>query len=105
MPHPGSGELMGWASGGDVFDPVAQKMIALCEEKKLLPTDAIDVLATLAEYLFHRDWDTEDESLETAKGHHIVRRALCEALRRIGWKPDPEDDEEHYCLEEGKDSG
>ena len=95
---------MGWGSGGDIFDPVAGKLIELCEEKKLAPTDAIDVLSILAEHLFHGDWDTEDESLETSGGHPIVRRALCEALRRVGWKPDPDDEVEHYC-EEGQASG
>ena len=50
---------MGWASGGEVFDPVADKLIELgaTEEMKR------EVCSVLIAALQNRGWDTESESL------------------------------------------
>jgi len=65
---------MGWASGGDVFDPVARKM------RELGSTDeqVTEVLAVLIDGLQERGWDTEDESL----GEFQDDAAIVEAFRR-----------------------
>ena len=67
---------MGWASGGDIFDPVADKLIDLGVEDQI----KTQVLSTLIECLRNRDWDTEEESL----GSYDDDPAIVEAFRRNG---------------------
>lgn len=50
---------MGWASGGDVFDPVANALIQLSVPGHVMYT----VCWTLIGPLRERGWDTEGESL------------------------------------------
>jgi hypothetical protein len=50
---------MGWASAGDIFDPVAQALIDLNAPDETKRR----VLGTLISKLQDGDWDTEDESL------------------------------------------
>lgn len=50
---------MGWASGGDVFDPVANKLIELDAPADLKQ----QVCSVLIGALQNRGWDTESESL------------------------------------------
>lgn len=67
---------MGWASGGEVFDPVALALInnrATDEMKTAVLTDLIAALQ-------NRDWDTEGESL----GEYQDDPAIVEAFRRNG---------------------
>lgn len=67
---------MGWASGDEVFDPVARRMQQLA-----LPADAkTEVLSVLIEALQDRGWDTEGESL----GEFVGDEAIVEAFRRNG---------------------
>ena len=50
---------MGWASGGEVFDPVAQKLIDLGADDDIRH----QVCSVLIAALRNRGWDTEGESL------------------------------------------
>jgi hypothetical protein len=65
---------MGWASGGEVFDPVARKM----REMACTDEQVTEVLAILIDGLQERGWDTEDESL----GEFQDDAAITEAFRR-----------------------
>lgn len=51
---------MGWASAGDIFDPVAQALVDLGADRDT----KWRVLGTLIDKLQDGDWDTEDESWE-----------------------------------------
>ncbi len=65
---------MGWASAGDIFDPVAKALVELNA-----PDDMkIRVLGTLIGTLQDGDWDTEHESL----GEFQDDPAIVEAFRR-----------------------
>lgn len=70
---------MGWASGGDVFDPVARTMIMLVKGNHMLEDTAFETLVTLARALRQSDWDTEDESAERFADHSFVLNALITA--------------------------
>lgn len=65
---------MGWAGGGEVFDPVAEKMIELGVAGNV----KTEVLAVLINGLQMRGWDTEEESLGEFKNDE----AIVEAFRR-----------------------
>jgi hypothetical protein len=51
---------MGWARGGEVFDPVAQALIEAGASDDLKRK----TLGRLIEQLQEEDWDTESDSLE-----------------------------------------
>lgn len=71
---------MGWASAGDIFDPVAKAMVELNAPDEM----KIRVLGDLIGALREGDWDTEDESLsqfeddpaivEAFRQHNIIVR-------------------------------
>lgn len=67
---------MGWASAGDIFDPVAQALIDLGASDEM----KIAVLTTLIDKLRDGDWDTEHESA----GMFREDAAVMEAFRRAG---------------------
>lgn len=67
---------MGWASAGEIFDPVAQAMIDLGATAEM----TTKVLSTLIAQLQEGDWDTEDESLGEFQDHP----AIVEAFRQNG---------------------
>lgn len=50
---------MGWASGGEVFDPVANALIRM----NVSEIARYEVCKVLIEQLQERGWDTEGESL------------------------------------------
>lgn len=50
---------MGWASAGDIFDPVAQALIDVGASDEIKTR----ACSALIEALQSRDWDTENESL------------------------------------------
>lgn len=79
---------MGWASGKDVFEPVAE---IINEELKIghISYDcAENILIVLIAALQSADWDTEDESLRELRAHpHVVA-----AFRERGISLDPVDD-------------
>lgn len=54
---------MGWASAGDIFDPVAEQFVAGVENGGLSEEAAHRTLVTLISKLQDGDWDTEYESL------------------------------------------
>lgn len=65
---------MGWASGGRIFDSVAQGLIdanASAEIKRQVLGDLIDALQ-------EEDWDTEDESLEAFKDDLVIVELFAE---------------------------
>lgn len=68
---------MGWASAGDIFDPVAQALID-CGA-----TDVVkrEVLGRLIQQLRSEDWDTCDESLEQFRDDPVI----VELFHRDGW--------------------
>jgi hypothetical protein len=55
---------MGWASGGDIFDPVAREIVYAVSDGLLDLNRASTILEVLIDALQSRDWDTEEESLE-----------------------------------------
>ena len=59
---------MGWASAGDIFDPIAQALVDLNapEETKR------KVLGPLIAKLQEQDWDTESESLEEFRDDPVI---------------------------------
>jgi hypothetical protein len=65
---------MGWASAGDIFDPVAQAMVELNAPHDM----KVRVLGDLIGALQDGDWDTEEESLEQFQDDP----AIVEAFRR-----------------------
>lgn len=65
---------MGWASAGEIFDPVAQALID-CNASDELKTK---VLGTLIGQLQDGDWDTEDESLDAFQNDPAIVTAFRE---------------------------
>jgi hypothetical protein len=63
---------MGWASAGDIFDPVAQALIDLRADD----ATKLRVLGTLIDKLRDGDWDTEDESLQQFRNDPAVTEAF-----------------------------
>jgi hypothetical protein len=60
---------MGWASGGEIFDTVAQGLI----DAKASDEIKTSVLDTLYEALTAEDWDTTNESYEQFKDDPAIR--------------------------------
>jgi hypothetical protein len=67
---------MGWASAGNIFDPVADAMIRHGAPDEL----KTEVLSVLIKTLHDGDWDTDGESL----GAYEDDPAIVEAFRRNG---------------------
>ncbi|MER6605880.1 hypothetical protein ABT282_08165 [Streptomyces sp. NPDC000927] len=67
---------MGWASGNEIFDPVAETLIIEGASDALKKS----VCSALIKALRDRDWDTEDESL----GMFEHDEAIVEAFRQNG---------------------
>jgi hypothetical protein len=65
---------MGWASGDEIFDPVAQALIDLGADA----TTKRRVLGTLIDKLQDNDWDTESESLERFWVDPVIVQAFYE---------------------------
>ncbi len=59
---------MGYASGGEIFDRVADKLVELKAPEEL----TIEVCAVLTEALRDMDWDTVDESVDRFLAHSAV---------------------------------
>jgi hypothetical protein len=74
---------MGWASGGEVFDPVANVLIQLNVPGHVLYT----VCWTLIGPLQERGWDTEGESL----GEFLDYPEIVAAFAACGVEPDEEE--------------
>lgn len=70
---------MGWASGGEIFDQVADSMIRVGVDSAQMT----EVLADLIQALQDGDWDTEDESMYRYRNNV----AVMDAFRKV----DPED--------------
>ncbi|HET9893741.1 MAG TPA: hypothetical protein VFQ44_02295 [Streptosporangiaceae bacterium] len=87
---------MGWASAGNIFDPVAQALID-AEASDELKTKTLSVLIR---QLTDEDWDTEYDSLDTFQDDP----AIVEAFRQNGTiiRCDNEHKEYGWCyLERG----
>lgn len=54
---------MGWASGGEVVEPVLVLMLGMVENDDIHPMDAESILHALIRSCQGRDWDTEEETL------------------------------------------
>lgn len=54
---------MGWASGGEVFDPICTVIIEAVRDGDMTPATATQVLTVIIDKLQERGWDTEPESL------------------------------------------
>lgn len=74
---------MGWASAGNIFDPVAQALI----DAKLPGEKVRIVLVKLIKQLEEGDWDTQDESL----GIFLDNPVVVDAFRECGHLPPGED--------------
>ena len=59
---------MGWASAGDIFNPVAQALIDLGADERMKR----GVLGPLIDRLRDGDWDTEDESLQEFRDDPVI---------------------------------
>lgn len=59
---------MGWASAGEIFNPVAQALIDLGADANTKR----HVLGTLISKLQDDDWDTEDESLQQFRDDLVI---------------------------------
>jgi hypothetical protein len=75
---------MGWASGGEIFDRVADGLIAAKASEAVKRR----VLTDLIILLQNGDWDTEDESLDRFRNDPVI----VEIFRERGIEP-WEDDE------------
>jgi hypothetical protein len=73
---------MGWASGGDIFDPVARALVDLGADDDTKRR----VLGPLIDKLQDNDWDTEDESLYEFSGDPVIVALFAE--RGIGGDDD-----------------
>jgi hypothetical protein len=67
---------MGWARGGEIFDPMARVLLACVEAGTLSEKEVTKILGELAGNLFAGDWDTYDESLEEFNRHPIILEAF-----------------------------
>lgn len=67
---------MGWNSAGEIFDPVARKLIEIGASAEV----TTEVLGELINALQEGDWDTEDESLYEFRDNP----AIVEAFRQYG---------------------
>lgn len=65
---------MGWASAGDIFDPVAKALIDANANDEVVRR----VLGRLIAKLQDGDWDTEDESLEAFRDEPAVVAAFAD---------------------------
>lgn len=63
---------MGWASAGEIFDPIARALIDLGASSEVKR----GVLTTLIRQLQDGDWDTEGESLDEFRNDPIVVEAF-----------------------------
>lgn len=59
---------MGWASAGDIFDPVARALVELNAPEEMKRR----VLGTLVKALQDGDWDTEGESLAEFRDDPVI---------------------------------
>jgi hypothetical protein len=73
---------MGWASAGDIFDPVAQALIDLGATEDMKR----GVLGPLIEKLQAEDWDTCDESARRFADDEVIADLFAEA----GYGPEEE---------------
>lgn len=67
---------MGWASAGEIFDPVCSLIVKGVEGKAIAEDEATKVLKTLIAKLQDGDWDTEEESLAAFVDHSCVVAAF-----------------------------
>lgn len=59
---------MGWASAGEIFDPVARALIEVGADEQTKR----NVLGPLIEKLQAGDWDTEDESIDEFSDDPVI---------------------------------
>lgn len=59
---------MGWASAGDIFDPVARALVDINADERTKRA----VLGPLIKALQDGDWDTEDESLYQFRADPVI---------------------------------
>jgi len=85
---------MGWASAGDIFDPIAQALIDCDAPDEMKRT----VLGGLIGRLLEEDWDTARDSLDQFKGDPAIVAAfadrgvkLCGCCSRPSYYEVPED--------------
>ena len=93
---------MGWASAGDIFDPVAEALIEAGASDELKRK----VLSRLIGLLRDGDWDTEGESLEQFKDDPVIVAAfadhgvkLCGCCSRWSDYEPPVGDPEGPCVD------
>jgi len=72
---------VGWCSGTDVFDPVAE---AILNHNHLTADEKVALLVVLINALWNKDWDCQDESEHWQ--HPLVQRAM----REVGYITDDE---------------
>ncbi len=75
---------MGWASAGEIFDPIAQALIDVGATDDMKRT----VLGPLIDRLTAEDWDTCDESAEEFADDPVITALFAER----GYGPDAEED-------------
>lgn len=93
---------MGWASGDEIFDPVAREVIRQFRTANITRQVARDILGTLIEALQARGWDTEGESLGEFREYDYVVAAFRDCDIHEG----EEDDDlttDAYAIARGED--
>lgn len=93
---------MGWASGDQVFDPVAYEVVRQFQQANLNRATARAILGVLIEALQARGWDTEGESLGLFRKHDYV----VSAFRDCGIDDDEDNDDlrvDAYAIARGED--
>jgi hypothetical protein len=95
---------MGWASAGEIFDPVARELIAAGAPDGVITR----VCAALIKQLQAGDWDTEDESWNEFTDHPAVLEAFrqCDAYPQCGrMSPDNGPGKRSWCRLEKEHDG
>lgn len=72
---------MGWASGGSIFDTVADALIDAQAEVPFSDGLFVRVLQPLFNELRAGDWDTVDESIDKFRDYPVI----LSVLRSDGW--------------------
>lgn len=95
---------MGFSSGSDVFNPVANLVIQKVENGVLAETVAQEILISLISGLQSVDWDVEDECLEEFFEYtYIVSAFEAQGITLDDDEDEDEDDEDDWDDEDNED--
>lgn len=93
---------MGWASGTEVFEPVAHEVVRQFRQAAITRQTARSILGVLIEALQARDWDTEAESLGLFREHDYIVAAFRDCDIHEG-EQDDDLSIDAYAIAQGED--